>query len=482
METMSRRTAGLLLALAATTCGGRSPVAAGSSVPCLYAYSVDTTRLPLLHIQATFDPGGSADLVIATDLQRAVTHVEVKRGDAWEIVSSERGVWRVPECVASCTLRYELAIDRGRGGEDGVATLGASWLSPTYAWLLHPTPIMKGRFEVALSPAPASSSSWSSTPWEGAFRELGDGKRGFLSGDFAEGSFVGFGKLRARTSPVPGGEVNTVLLDGKLQMSEADAARWVDDAAGAVSMLYGHFPVRHATVFLAPIPGATEPVFGRVLSLGGSSVLVLTGEESDGNEMHEDWILVHELIHLGFPTFQNEGRWLDEGIATYYEPVLRTRMGWRDKTDLWRGLAREMPRGLASAGEPLALEQRTTLDGIYWGGALFVMMADVRIREQTRGRKSLDDVLRGVLAKGGDGEHVWTVAETMRVGDELTGTHVLTDMYERYARKGESVDLEAELHALGIDRAGGKDEITLHDDRPRGSIRNQIVSKDGRTP
>jgi len=59
---------------------------------------------------------------------------------------------------------------------------------------------------------------------------------------------------------------------------------------------------------------------------------------------------------------------------------------------------------------------------------------------------------------------------------------VLTDMYERYARKGESVDLEAELHALGIDRAGGKDEITLHDDRPRASIRNQIVSKDGRTP
>ncbi len=479
---MRRRAAGLMLGLLATTCGGGRPIAAGSTVPCLYLYSIDTTALPALRIQATFAPGGSPDLVIAPELSGAITRVEVKRGDVWEIVSSDNGTWRVPECAASCTIRYELAIDRGRGGEDGVATLGASWLSPTYAWLLHPTPVMKGRFELTITPASAPSTSWSSAQWAAGFRDLGDGRRGFLSGDFAEGAFVGFGKLRTRNSQVDGGEITAVLLDGKLAMSETEAARWVDDAASAVAMLYGRFPVRHATVFLAPIPAATEPVFGRVLSLGGSSVLVLTGEESDGNKMHDDWILVHELIHLGFPTFQNEGRWLDEGIATYYEPVLRTRMGWRDKTDLWRGLAREMPRGLASEGEPLALEKRTTLDGIYWGGALFVMMADVRIREETRGQKSLDDVLRGVLAKGGDGEHVWTVAETMRVGDALTGTHVLTNMYKRFALEGEAVDLEAELHALGIDRTGVKDEISLHDDRPRASMRSQIVSRDGRTP
>ena len=481
MEALRGATACALLALAAMTCGGRSPVVPGPAKPARYAYSVDASGPPLLHVRASFEHASSADLVIATDVERAIVRVEVERQGRWEIVSSEKGVWRVPECVSSCNVRYELSIDRGRGGEDGVATLGASWLSPTYAWLLHPSPIMKGRFEVAVAPARTPSPVWSTVPWAGGVRDV-DGARGFLTSDFAEGTFVGFGKLRARTAPVDGSELTTVLLDGKLTMSEADAGQWIDDAAGAVAMLYGRFPVRRATIFLAPVPGAAEPVFGRVLSLGGSSVLVLTGEDSDGKRLHDDWILVHELIHLGFPTFQNEGRWLDEGMATYFEPVLRTRMGWRDKADLWRGLAREMPRGLAGKGEPLALEQRTTLDGIYWGGALFVMMADVRIREATLGKRSFDDVLRGVLEKGGDGEHVWSVEETMRVGDELTGTHVLTEMYERYALKGEAVDLEAELHALGIDRTGKGDEVTLHEDRPRSSIRRQIVSRDGRTP
>jgi predicted metalloprotease with PDZ domain len=103
----------------------------------------------------------------------------------------------------------------------------------------------------------------------------------------------------------------------------------------------------------------------------------------------------------------------------------------------------------------------------------------VRLREETKGKVSLDDVVRGILAKGGDGEHVWTVAETIRVGDELSGTNVLSKMYETYVLKGEQVDVDAEFRALGVDRTGIEDEVTIHDDRPRSWIRQQIVSKDG---
>lgn len=488
METMSfgsrarvaRACGGIVSSLVlALSCTPPPPTAPALTGPCVYAYSVDVSALPVLRVQATFDPGGSAELGIADDVA-AATRVEVLRDGAWKLVSRESGAWRVPECLGACTVRYEVALDRGRGGEDGVAKISASYLSPTYAWLLHPAPIMRGRFEITMAPPPPEGAPWSDVASVGSLRDLGGGKRGFLSSDFGEGSFTAFGKLRAHTSRVEGAELTAVLLDGALKMDEAAVSSWVDDAARCVATLYGRFPVPRASIFLVPIPAASEPVFGRVLSLGGSSVLVLTGEDSDGSKMHDDWILVHEMVHLGFPTFQNEGRWLDEGMATYYEPVLRTRIGWRDKTDLWRGLAREMQRGLANKGEPLALEKRTTLDGIYWGGALFVMMADVRIREATRGKLSLDDVVRGILSKGGDGEHVWTVAETMRAGDELSGTKVLSEMYQRYVIEGAQVDLEAELRALGVDRTGEGDVVTIHDDRPRSWIRQKIVSKDGR--
>ena len=44
---------------------------------------------------------------------------------------------------------------------------------------------------------------------------------------------------------------------------------------------------------------------------------------------------MHELYHLGFPSFQGEGKWLDEGLATYYEPMIRARAGLRTETSLW---------------------------------------------------------------------------------------------------------------------------------------------------
>ncbi len=446
-----------------------------ASIIALYTYSVDVSAVPTLGIEATFDPGGVADLTISDDVSDA-SRVEVFRDGAWKLVSSENGTWHVPECLRKCKVRYEINLDHCRGGEDGIAKVGASYLAPSYAWLLHPTPIMRSRFEIAMTPAHAPTSSWADVPWVGSMRDLGDGKRGLLSGDFAEGSFAAFGKVRTRTMRIAGGDVEPVILDRKLAMGEPALDAWVHDAATCVATLYGHFPVPHASIFFLPLPDVDEPVFGKVLSLGGSTILVLTGADSDGAKMHKDWILVHEMVHLGFPTFQNEGRWLGEGIATYYEPVLRTRMGWRDSVNMWRGFAREMPRGLPEKGEAVALEERHGIDAIYWGGAIFVMLADVRIRQATKGQMSLDDVMRGILAKGGDAEHVWTVADTMRAGDTITSTHVLTDMYERYAIKGEAMDLDGELHALGIDRTGHEDDVTFHDDRPHSWIRAKIVA------
>lgn len=462
----------------------QAPRSAGPSAPpfrAKYAYRADVSAAPVLSVEASFDPGGSAVLSIAGDAEDAVDRVEVERAGAWVVVSKEHGRWPAPECISRCRVRYALDLRRVQKGFDGVARAGESFLAPTYDWLLHPDPIPRADFTVDVSPLDEGATTWRDAKAVGTLRDAGNGRHGFASRDFGEGTFVAFGKLRVARVDAAGVEVSAVALDGKLAMGEDGAASWVRDAAGCVASLYGgSFPVRRASVFLVPIAGADEPVFGKVLSLGGSSIMVLTGEDTPASFAHHDWILVHEMLHLGFPTFVGEGRWLDEGMATYYEPVLRTRMGWREPADLWRGFAREMRRGVPDEGRPTALEVRDSIDDWYWGGALFVWMADVRIREATGGKMSFDDVLRGVLKKGGDGEHVWSVADTLREGDAITGTSVLTEMNERYAHRGERVDLEAELRALGVDRTGPGDAITLHDDRPRAWVRKQITAKDGK--
>src|SRR5690606_5829203 len=105
-------------------------------------------------------------------------------------------------------------------------------------------------------------------------------------------------------------------------------------------------------------------------------------------------------------------------------------------------------------GSEGGLAAREDLDSIYWGGALFCFAADVKIREETRGRRSLDDVVRASLARGGDATRVWTVADVVRLGDEVTGTNVLSEMYQRYAARGERIDFDGLLASLGIDRTG----------------------------
>ena len=61
---------------------------------------------------------------------------------------------------------------------------------------------------------------------------------------------------------------------------------------------------------------------------------------------------------------------------------------------------RRAPRYAARRTRSPAIRVSTTRDTwgrTYWGGAMFCLMADVRIREQTHNRKGLQDALRGIL-------------------------------------------------------------------------------------
>jgi predicted metalloprotease with PDZ domain len=142
-----------------------------------------------------------------------------------------------------------------------------------------------------------------------------------------------------------------------------------------------------------------------------------------------------------------------------------------------------MPRALRGSGEPASLEDRDGVDATYWGGALFALLADVRIRTATRAGpapRSLDDVQRAVLAEQGDATHRARVADYVRTGDAATGTRALSEVYESWAVRGENVDLGALWHELGIEPVpaadGGRPAgVKLHDDAPLADVRRAIA-------
>jgi hypothetical protein len=255
-------------------------------------------------------------------------------------------------------------------------------------------------------------------------------------------------------------------------MGDAETVSWVKSAAGCVAGLFGRFPV-DATVFVVPARGGDGVVFGRVFSLAGASVVLLFGTDAKPASMHTDWVAVHELFHLGTPSFVGEAHWLEEGLATYYEPILRQRAGWIPAADLWSHFAGAMPRGLRKAGDPASLDDRDDIDSTYWGGALFALLADVRIRKATGGAHSLDDVLRAALAELGDATHAARLEDFVRVGDAATGTHVLADLVAHDAVAGEPIDLAGLWRELGVVEVPGGG-VVLKDDAPQVQVRRGI--------
>ena len=124
--------------------------------------------------------------------------------------------------------------------------------------------------------------------------------------------------------------------------------------------------------------------------------------------------------------------WLSEGIASYVEPIVRVRAGTLAPEKLWRDLVEGLPQGLPEAGDE-GLEKTHTWGRTYWGGSLYCLLADLRIREQTGNARSFDDVMRAVVATGADVESHWEVARLLDVGDAATGTRALHDAYRELA-------------------------------------------------
>jgi hypothetical protein len=199
--------------------------------------------------------------------------------------------------------------------------------------------------------------------------------------------------------------------------------------------------------------------FGRVLSLGGAVVTVLVGAQATPQELYDDWVLVHEFIHLGSPLMRDTGAWLNEGIATFYEPVLRARAGWKSEDDVWREWISSMPRGMPAI-TGIGLENAGR-GGIYWGGAVFVLMAEIESLQASGGKTGFSDCLRTVLAEGADVTVKWPTMKLLDRCDALLGKQVVAPLAKQHIAKGSAMDLDRLWRRLGVSMEG---DVVRYDD------------------
>jgi len=272
---------------------------------------------------------------------------------------------------------------------------------------------------------------------------------------------------------IAGGEIDIALPDEKMAVSTQELLGWVKAAATAVSEYYGHFPVPRLTLRIRSAYGSgihhgvTYPRYGGL-------ILITVGKETQVDDLKTDWTLTHEMIHLAFPSMDDDQHWIEEGISTYVEPVARAQVGNMPVDQVWREFIRDMPKGQPDYGDQ-GLDNTHTWGRTYWGGALFCLMADVQIREHTRNRKGLQDALRGILDKGGTITEDWKIEKALATGDQATGTKVLKDLYHEMRDKPVTVDLKQLWDKLGLASKDGK--VVFNDKAVEASIRKAITTR-----
>ena len=279
-----------------------------------------------------------------------------------------------------------------------------------------------------------------------------------------EGAPFVFGPTRHKT--LGEGLELTVVSPAKFRNPEMFDT-WVKEAYGGVASLYGKAPVKMARIFLRPVEGHDHPLFGQALTLSGPAVTLLVGTETPASELRKDWTLVHEMIHLGFPTIIG-GRYWMEGLSTYFEPIVRARLRWYSAKEAWGELYRGMDDVLPTP--PLAESTHHGINATYWGGAALMLLCDVELRLRTG--RSLEQLLQQNLLRGRTSTDELTVDAALRELDGPAGGQgILGEFFRRHAFGREPLPISALFAKLGVQADGTSDRAA-----PLAAIRESIMN------
>jgi hypothetical protein len=285
-------------------------------------------------------------------------------------------------------------------------------------------------------------------------------------------------------------------------------AAWMRGAIEVASQGPGGFPARRLHAIVLPGGSSHEPVpFGAVTRGGTGSVLLFVSEGAALPALARDWVLPHELSHLFVPYVPREHAWFSEGIATYYQEILRARAGVLSASEALLNLADSM-LGAAreGTGRPLREESRAMHEtfayrSVYWAGAAYFLIADVALREHSGGERSLDTVLAGLRAaveapleskRASDPDPLDALLARM---DELAGEPLFRPLAEACLARS-FPDVEPTLAALGVQveargsareknveaRATDPARSALRDAAPLARLRDRLLGGSSESP
>jgi hypothetical protein len=321
-------------------------------------------------------------------------------------------------------------------------------------------------FSVFHLPSSRPDSIPATEPGRGDLQTQADGS----SGSAASGA-------DSRQLLVGGGALQIDFAPGPLDLPRIAILNHIEAAADAVSTYFGGFPVKRVRVLVVPVAGGHNGIhgttWGDVDGFQGFTRLRVD-EHTTAADLVDDWVTTHELTHMAFPSLPRDQHWMEEGMATYIEPIARVETGELKAPQIWQDMVHGMPNGEPPPGDE-GLNHTHTWGRTYWGGGLFCLVADVEIRRQTGNRMGLQDAMRAIVAEGGTIDREWPLDKALEIGDRATGTHVLTRQYAAWKDTPTRVDLVKLWEELGV-RSTADGGVELLANAPLAGVREAITA------
>ena len=250
--------------------------------------------------------------------------------------------------------------------------------------------------------------------------------------------------------------------------------------------LFGGLPYERYLFMLA----LTEKSYGGLEHKDSCSLIFPRYGFRRGDDPDRFWQLsAHEFFHLwnvkrlrpkALETFDydqenyTESLWFCEGVTSYYDPLIPLWAGIYDRKTYLHHLGLEMSRYLYAPGRKVQPLAESSFDAwiklyrrevhsdnnqisYYVKGAMVTLLLDLRIRKNSNGDRSFDDVLRRMWQEFGKDEIGYTPEQVETILSDIAGED-LSDVLHHYLHTTEPLPLKEMLAEFGLDLQNDADK------------------------
>lgn len=394
--------------------------------------------------------------------------------------------WRAGECL---NYRADLDAIAATHDQDVGWKIGEDIVTGPQLWLLRPDAQGDADADVHIT-LPAGLNV--SAPWQ-RVDSAGNTIHFHISSTPQNWSAaVAFGHFEEERIELPGGVLRLAILSGTDAEQRKKLHDWLAHVSRAVLSTYGRLPLADVQVLMIPVgqmglasravakfaPRAVH--FGQSIRGQGNALELLVDQTRPAAEFDADWVAVHELSHLMHPYLGDRGTWLSEGLATYYQNILRGRAGLLTRAQAWdrmrEGFIDNDGKQYDTSLEGGAAQMHRNHDyqRIYWSGAAFWLTVDRDLRRDSAGKLSLDLALSRFRDCCLPAHRQWLPADFVARLDRLLGVETFSQRYREFAALKQFPDWKKVYADLGIRSEG--EQLRFATDTADAGVRDQIVA------